>query len=174
METTLELRKLFLEVVEELKPIFPEVASIQYLVVFNERAIKRYGQCKRIGNNYFEININKKFAQHCKIEDVKNTIVHEILHSLPNGMTHKGAWIRYANLVNYKLPHYHISRTSSYEEYKNAKPIPKYIVYCPHCEGKQWGYYKAGEVVKNLLGKNYRHYRCPHCKQEDLQVKINY
>ena len=67
METTLELRKVFLEVVEELKSIFPEVTSIHYIVIFNERAIKRYGQCKRIGPNHFEININKKFAQHCNI-----------------------------------------------------------------------------------------------------------
>jgi hypothetical protein len=80
METIMELRKTFDEVVAELIPIFPEIKNINYLVIFNTRAIKRYGQCKRKGSNYFEININKAFAKHCKIEDVKNTIVHEILH----------------------------------------------------------------------------------------------
>lgn len=174
METTLELRKVFLEVVEELKPIFPEVTSIHYIVVFNTRAIKRYGQCKKLSNNYFEININKKFAQYCKIEDVKNTIVHEILHSLPNGMNHKGQWSHYANIVNYKLPHYHITRTNCYEGYAETKPVPKYIVSCPHCEGLEWKYYRASEVVKNLLGKNTRRYHCPKCKQYDLQIKVNY
>lgn len=174
MKTPLELRKVFLEVIEELKPIFPEVTSIHYITIFNERAIKRYGQCKRIGPNHFEININKKFAQHCKIEDVKNTIVHEILHSLPNGMTHKGAWLMYANKVNSLLPHYHITRTNSYEGYAETKPAPKYTVSCPHCEKAEWNYYRASEVVKNLLGKNTRGYHCPRCKRQDLQIKVNY
>lgn len=174
METILDLRKTFNEVVEELAPIFPEVKNIGYHVIFNTRAVKRYGQCKRKAYNYFEININKTFAEHCKIEDVKNTIVHEILHSLPNGGGHKGKWLQYAYKVNRLLPHYHITRTNSYEGYAENKPTPKYVVYCPHCEGKQWNYYKAGEVVKNLLGNNSRGYHCPHCKQHDLQIKINY
>ena len=171
METTLELRKVFLEVVEELKPIFPEVTSIHYIVVFNERAIKRYGQCRRLGNNYFEININKKFTQHCKIEDVKNTIVHEILHSLPNGMNHKGQWSYYANIVNYKLPHYHITRTNCYEGYAETKPVPKYVVYCPHC-GKEWKRYRKSEMVNNILKGNSRKFHCPDCKTLVL-VKSN-
>lgn len=174
METIMELKNTFTEVVDELEPIFPEVKNNTYVVIFNTRAIKRYGQCKRLGQNHYEISINKKFAQFCKREDVKNTIVHEILHSLPNGMNHKGQWSRYANMINYKLPHYHITRTSRYEGYAETKPTPKYTVYCPHCENKQWNYYKAGEVVKNLLGNNNRHYHCPCCKHEDLQVKINY
>lgn len=171
METTLELRKVFLEVVEELKPIFPEVMSIHYIVVFNTRAIKRFGQCRRLGNNYFEININKKFAQHCKIEDVKNTIVHEILHSLPNGMSHKGAWLMYANKINTLLPHYHITRTNSYEEYAKTKPEAKYIVYCPHC-GKEWKRYRKSEMVNNILKGNSRKFHCPDCKTLVL-VKSN-
>jgi predicted SprT family Zn-dependent metalloprotease len=174
METIMELRKTFDEVVAELIPIFPEIKNINYLVIFNTRAIKRYGQCKRKGSNYFEININKAFAKHCKIEDVKNTIVHEILHSLPNGMTHKGKWLMYANKINTLLPHYRITRTNSYEGYADTKPTPKYIVSCPHCEGAEWDYYRTSEVVKNLLGKNTRGYHCPRCKRQDLQIKVNY
>lgn len=174
METILELRNTFFEVIQELKPIFPEVMSIQYSIVFNDRAIKRYGQCRKLADHFYEININKKFAQHCKIEDVKNTIVHEILHSLPNGMNHKGQWSYYANIVNHKLPHYHITRTNCYEGYAETKPVPKYVVSCPHCKGIEWKYYRASEVVKNLLGKNIRGYHCPTCKQHDLQIKINY
>lgn len=172
METTLELRKTFFDVIEEIKAIFPEVMLIRYSVIFNTRAIKRFGQCKKLGNNYFEININKKFAQHCKIEDVKNTIVHEILHSLPNGMTHKGAWLMYANKINSLLPHYHITRTNSYEGYAETKPEPKYIVYCPTCE-KKWIRYKKSTMVSNIMSGNSRGFHCPDCKT-NVQVKVNY
>lgn len=171
METILDLRKTFNEVIEELMPIFPEVKNIDYLVIFNTRAIKRFGQCKRKGFNCFEININKIFAQHCKIEDVKNTIVHEILHSLPNGMTHKGAWARYANQVNYMLPHYHITRTNSYKGYAEAKPDAKYIMYCPDC-GREWKRYKKTDMITNILKGNSRGYHCPDCKTK-VKVKCN-
>ena len=94
MDKIAELRTVFEQVINELEPIFPDVKNINYQVIFNTRAIKRYGQCKRINDKSFEININKTFTEVCDIRDVKNTIVHEILHSLPNGMTHKGAWKR--------------------------------------------------------------------------------
>ena len=171
MKTTLELRTVFEQVVNELTPIFPEVKNIKYQVVFNTRAIKRYGQCKRLNDNHFEININKIFTEVCDIKDVKNTIVHEILHSLPNGMSHKGAWARYANQVNHILPHYHITRTNSYEGYAEAKPDAKYIMYCPDC-GREWKRYKKTEMITHILKGNNRRYHCPDCKTLVL-VKCN-
>ena len=171
MENIIELRTAFFEVMQELKPIFPEVMDIQYSIVFNTRAIKRYGQCKKLADHFFEISINKAFARVCDIRDVKNTIVHEILHSLPNGMTHKGAWKRYANTVNYKLPHYHITRTNSYEGYAEAKPDAKYVMYCPDC-GREWKRYKKTEMITHILKGNNRRYHCPDCKTLVL-VKCN-
>ena len=171
MKNVLELRKVFSDVIQELEPIFPEVKNIKYQVVFNTRAIKRYGQCKRINDKSFEININKTFTEVCDIKDVKNTIVHEILHSLPNGMTHKGAWARYANQVNHMLPHYHITRTNSYEGYAEAKPEAKYIMYCPDC-GREWKRYKKTEMISNILKGNSRGYHCPDCKTL-VKVKCN-
>lgn len=171
MKNVLELRTVFSDVIQELEPIFPEVKNIKYQVVFNTRAIKRYGQCKRINDKSFEININKTFTEVCDIKDVKNTIAHEILHSLPNGMTHKGAWARYANQVNHMLPHYHITRTNSYEGYAEVKPEAKYIMYCPDC-GREWKRYKKTEMITHILRGNSRGYHCPDCKTK-VKVKCN-
>ena len=171
MDKIAELRTVFEQVINELEPIFFFFLYIKYQVIFNSCAIKRYGQCKRINDKLFEISINKTFTEVCDIKDVKNTIVHEILHSLPNGMTHKGAWARYANQVNYKLPHYHITRTNSYEGYAEAKPDAKYVMYCPDC-GREWKRYKKTEMIANILKGNSRKYHCPDCKTLVL-VKCN-
>ena len=171
MKYVTELRQVFEQVINELEPMFPEVKNIKYQVVFNTRAIKRYGQCKRLNDNYFEININKTFTEVCDIKDVKNTIVHEILHSLPNGMTHKGAWARYANQVNHSFPHYNITRTNTYEGYAEAKPNAKYIMYCPDC-GRTWKRYKKTNMISNILKGNSRGYYCPDCKTK-VKVKCN-
>lgn len=169
--TTLELRKTFLEVIEELKPIFPEVTSNTYSTIFNETAKKRYGQCRRISPYHFEISINKLFAEICSINKVKNTIVHEILHALPGGMTHKGDWARYAQIVNVKLPHYHITRTNFYKEYNQAiQKDVKYIVYCPDC-GMSWKRYRKSSMVAEVMNGNKRNYHCPKCKTP-VKVKI--
>ena len=149
--TTLELRKTFLEVIEELKPIFPEVTANTYITIFNETAKKRYGQCRRISPYHFEISINKLFAEICSINKVKNTIVHEILHALPGGMTHKGDWARYAQTVNSKLPHYKITRTNFYKEYNQAiQTDVKYIQKTRRLRGSE-----IGGVIFLLFHQNF-------------------
>lgn len=165
METTNQLKNTFNEVIEELKPIFPEVENNTYVVCFNSTAKKRLGQCKRLNNNQFEININKLFAKVCPITAIKNTMVHEILHALPGGWSHKGKWIQYANIVNRRLPHYHITRLSRYKEYAEAiEDNIKYIVKCPTCTNT-WRYFRETKMISYLKNtKNNNRYSCPTCK----------
>lgn len=57
----------------------------------NTRAKSRLGQCRKIGEGLFDINISDALLK----EDVDNqitlnTIIHELLHTVPGCFTHKG------------------------------------------------------------------------------------
>lgn len=137
---------------------------------FNNRKLNTYGTCKTIKQNTkFLITLNLLYSQYGTIEQIRNTIMHEVLHSLPNGYGHKGKWKQYASIVNSKYSEYHISRTSYSKEYNLAlkeNVIPNYTLICPNCN-ETWRYQRKTKIISNLL-----HYKgkyaliCPYCKAE--------
>ena len=106
-----------------------------YEFAFNSRQLTTYGTCKTIvPNKKYLITLNLLYVQYGTIEQIRNTIMHEILHSLPNGHGHKGKWKQYANIINSKYSEYHISRTSYSKEYQlalKANIVPNYTLICP-------------------------------------------
>ena len=93
----------------------------------NTRAKSRWGQCKQVGNGIFEINISQQLLQdNISDQAAKDTILHEMLHTIDGCMGHKGKWKELAQKVNKELPQYTIKRvTSSAEkgiETKTANP----------------------------------------------------
>ena len=91
--------------------------DINYTI--NYRAKKRFGQC--CGKK--DINISSWLLEIGTDKDIKNTIIHEILHTFEDTVGHKEKWKYYANYVNDRTD-YNIERTGSiYETYYNAKII---------------------------------------------------
>ena len=93
----------------------------------NTRAKSRWGQCKQVGNGMYEINISAQLLQdNISDQAAKDTILHEMLHTIDGCMGHKGKWKELAQKVNKELPQYTIKRvTSSAEkgiETKTANP----------------------------------------------------
>ncbi len=83
----------------------------------NTRAKSRWGQCKQVGNGVFEINISEQLLQdNITDQAAKDTILHEMLHTVDGCMGHKGKWKELAELVNKKLPQYTIKRVTSSAE----------------------------------------------------------
>jgi hypothetical protein len=95
---------------------------------------------------------------------IKNTIIHELIHCLPDCNNHGKVFKYYANLINSNLG-YNISRLGNREEdYKksnvefkeNDKKSYKYKIICTNCN---YIYYR------NRLEKNFtRKYRCGLCR----------
>ncbi len=114
--------------------------NITYKV--NYRAKRRFGQCV----NKIDINISSWLLEVGVDKDIKNTIIHEILHTFEDTTGHDRKWRYYANMVNNKLG-YHIDRCNSIDKvYINANVVPpkqeihyKYKVTCDKC-GKSWKY----------------------------------
>jgi predicted SprT family Zn-dependent metalloprotease len=81
----------------------------------NTRALNRWGQCKTLPGG-FSININAILLDEKNNEQgLKNTIIHELLHSCKGCMNHGYKWNYYADKVN-RTYGYNIKRTSSCDE----------------------------------------------------------
>ena len=125
----------------------------------NTRAKKRWGMCKQVPNG-FEIEIAAVLLQDAvPLVSLKNTIIHELLHTCPDCGNHGPAWKRLADRVN-RAYGYGIRRLSSAEE-KGVAGVGggqvRYRFVCKDC----------GQVVERMRSskftRNYTRYRCGKC-----------
>ena len=129
-----KLQKLFVECLNELKSIDinlekENVGEID--ISFSKRKTKRYGCCKQeepdkstAYRNRRIIHYRKYNKHHIEIskwlmdlndEIIKNTIIHEIIHCLPDCNNHGKEFKKYCRLINEKLG-YNISRLGNKKE----------------------------------------------------------
>ena len=134
-------------------------------VRLNYRAKNRFGQCKRNNLlNRYELNFNHLiFADEADDDAVMSVIIHEILHTCKDCMTHKGEWKRLANIVNANTK-YNITRCDSYENFGIEKPKREkkhnYVFVCEKC-----GHVFIRERASKFT-RNYHYYRCGGCGGE--------
>lgn len=128
-------------------------------VTINTRAKRRWGQCVKLSNGTYTINISSRLLnEDVDIWAAKNTMAHEILHTVDGCMNHGPEWKRVANIVNSKYPNYNIKRTTSSEEKGISKSESyKFSLTCKDC-GKKYYYMKKCKAVQN-----YRIYTCGCC-----------
>lgn len=175
-----KLDKLYKECLEELKSIniinFDEIGEID--ISFAKRKTKRYGCCKQEepdkSTAYREkriIHYRKYNKHHIEISKwlmdlnddiIKNTIIHEIIHCLPDCNNHGKEFKKYSKLINEKLG-YNITRLGNKkEDYEksnlefNENQKIKYVIACENCG---LIYYRQ-RMAKNFTKK----YRCGKCK----------
>jgi len=134
-------------------------------VTINTRAASRWGQCRKRGGVYY-IDISASLLTD-DIDDMatKNTVAHELLHTIKGGMKHTGEWKAAAEKLN-AVYGYHIKRCTSSEEkgIEVAADSAKYkhIIYCTGCGAKIY-YQKDSKVVTSVKMGSTR-YRCGLCK----------
>lgn len=186
-----KLNKLFYECIKELEKIGIDILNEDKIgkidISISKRKVKRYGCCKQEepdkntvyylnGRKYF-----KKFNKHLieisswlmelNDEIIKNTIIHELIHCLPDCNNHGKEFKKYAKIINENLG-YSISRLGNKEEdYKksnlkyteNLKKY-KYKIECSKC----YQVYYRQRMAKNFFKK----YRCGKCRGK--LVLMNY
>lgn len=119
----------------------------------NYRAKQRLGQCCNKKN----INISRWLLEIGSDKDIKNTIIHEILHTFDDAVGHKARWKYYARYVNNRTD-YHITTTTDidniYKRVNEKRPLEKYEITCLGCGAV---YYKSRLQRTTLNG-----YKCGH------------
>lgn len=103
----------------------------------------------------------------------KDTIVHELLHTIPGCLTHKDKWRLHAEYVNKKLPQYSIKRAFKGNEgglkIKRKKPVYKYVLRCTKC-GQEIKRQKESKVI--MYYKNYMQRKRNSILRWGLRTKI--
>lgn len=138
-------------------PIDPEL----YLT----RAKKQFGRCESIPGGY-AISISKFFKDN-PTEEVMDTLVHEVLHTLPGCQNHGPNWKNAAAIVNRKYG-YDITRTGT-EVMANLttddiKAMRRYTVECLGCGNQLHRERKSKLITQTYL------YTCGKCGGE-LKLK---
>ena len=149
-----------------------------YTLELNNRALKRFGRCEAKSGNRYVIQINEFHNKLSPETSVMNTLIHELLHSLPQCMNHGEIWKRYANMYNraygttisrlsplegdYKIFKEEIDKQRGHTQHKNHSVYSdgKHKITCSKCN-KSWYYERAGRVVK--LAMQNKKLKCPHC-----------
>ena len=178
-----KLKELYNECVIELKSIgfdLNEDEIGQINITFSKRKNKRYGCCKQeepdktTAFRKNRIIYYKKYKKHTieiskwlmdlNDEIIKNTIIHELIHCLPECNNHGKYFKKYAKLINDKLG-YNITRVgnkkedfikSGVQEKFDDEPKSKYKIVCEKCNQT---YYRQ-RLAKNFTRK----YLCGICK----------
>lgn len=178
----IKLQKVFKECIEEMEAIDIPFGTITAVEV-NYRARSRWGQCRKSGSLY-SININADLVKDGSEKGLKETIIHEIIHTCPNCMCHTGEWKRLAILVSDCYP-YDITRTASAEDVgMSAEYIAKRTEqlsekrmgakYRFHCVG-------CGQKItrdrKSRFTEHWELYRCSRCHGKivcDSHVRVGF
>lgn len=129
------------------------VAENTYSVSFRNYTTK-FGACHRDRYNkrFFTIKLNKLMLDNCNSEQVHNTIMHEVIHSVDGCFNHQDKWKRIADLVNRNYVYSPISRvgrdtdlTNAINQYSLEKGY--YKITCDKC-GSSWTRRKKSAIVK--------------------------
>ena len=137
----------------------------------NYKAKKRLGQC---AGNKRDINISSWLLEIGLDHDIKNTIIHEILHTFKDTIGHKARWQYYAGYVNNRTD-YHITRTTSIDNiYARANKVRprremgyKYEITCEKC-GKVFYRQKMTTRVLNDFTRGNRVHK--YCGGNDFRI----
>lgn len=158
--------------ITELKNIGIEPPHITFEV--NTRAATRWGQCKKTNGRYSISIASVLVDDKAPLNGLKSTIMHEVLHTMPNCMNHGNTWQDYADRVN-KAYGYKVTRTDSYKDkgfannpLAEAHPY-KYTIKCNAC-GNEWNYRRSNNTIE-CCKRN--HATCP-CGARDFTVTTNY
>ena len=122
---------------KELDSVGVKYGSIKKFVV-NTRATSRWGNCSGNKVNGFTIQISAVLLDECNDEiGLKNTIIHELLHSCDGCMNHGPEWKKLADRVNCLLG-YNIKRCSSASEKGVVEDHRldnkhQYVIVCEKC-----------------------------------------
>ena len=116
-----------------------------------------WGLCETVAPGVFDISISEVLLQDdVSDQAAKNTIAHELLHTVDGCMNHGKYWHKLAKLVNERCPGYNVrSRTSA--EDKGIQIEYKYLLRCKGC-GTIAGRHKRSRFVEH-----YEQYICAKC-----------
>ncbi|MGF6376381.1 putative SprT family Zn-dependent metalloprotease [Clostridiales Family XIII bacterium PM5-7] len=150
------LQRLYQSSLQEVQRLGIKPSRRIHGVIVNTRAKRRLGCCKRNrvhGIEGFQIEISANVMD-CDEQQIKEVLIHEILHTCRGCFDHGKKWKLYAEMVSDAYG-YHISRTKDAPE---VQPDYQYEIRCKQC-GSVFYRVRRSKVVVSP-----EDYRCGKCK----------
>lgn len=134
------------------------IASVR----FNHRAKTFFGRCTRDRSGIFHIEIMSYLNRHRSQDEIRQTVMHEVIHTLAGCGDHGPRFQAVAEQVNQRLG-YRIATTSKLTESARENIAYKYVLKCGHCGAELKRYHRkpslspgtyhraCGEVSKGRL-----------------------
>lgn len=129
-----DLRKIYLEYVAEMKAVDIPVQD-EKIVEIKAGDMNRYlGLCNDDGYHNFTIVIRKDFLQdRCPFKELKEIVIHELIHTCPRCFSHGKTWKKYAQIMNDAYGYSLLEGKDDDSIFHKDKPILHRFV-CPKCQ----------------------------------------
>ena len=100
----ININDLLIDVINDaIKIGFPISDNLERKIYFDKDRFDRVGACYRYPYpEKYEIHLSD-YAKNAKINEIKNIIAHEVLHSSIFSMDHNYIWTLYKNMMNNKF-----------------------------------------------------------------------
>ena len=137
--------------------------KVEWIAYTARKQYSRFGMCSqdRFRPGIFVIQVNKAMQDMPEFQ-VRNTVMHELLHTCPGCFNHGPEWKHYGDMVNAKYG-YNVSRENDWE-IPGTEEHYKYRFRCTKC-GQEAKRHRASDFTIN-----YRDYRCHLCGGEFVPV----
>ena len=179
-EVTFEVNQLRYELIQKGFNVFP-IRTVK----LSTRCTKRFGLCTYHRDRYgeiVEVTITiSDICFHSTENCLRDTILHELCHAMPNGQGHRAGFQNYAKKVMRLYDNCHIDIYATREESKKKneyiKSIGKYREYkykvtCKFC-GHSYYYKKETKLIRFLkANKNTNTWHCPKCIGNAFSLEI--
>lgn len=147
-------------------PVY-EITEVKFIT-----SPRTFGKCRRT-STYTAIIFISEVCLHGLENTLRDTILHELCHAMPNTKGHDKQWKEYVSRVN-AIYGTNIKRTVNKEDsiaardYKESRY--KYAVTCKKC-GRTWGFYRKSNLVKQAMGENNYGYYCKCCGEDYFECE---
>lgn len=148
---------------DDLECIGIDLSNNAYKFKFNTSLKRVCAQCCYNQENDFTIEFNPMYVESVDVDELYDTIVHELLHSAPNCYNHGTEWKRLADIANSKL----LTNVTRCYKGTNFNPY-RYYVKCPTCNKVVYKSATKSPTWKNIYMGNTRRFHCNVCKCYDL------
>ena len=152
-----------------------DIHNQRYEARISNRFTKTLGNC-HYDSDYFEphytITLSAKWLATAEPQKIHDTIMHEVIHSMPGCMNHGPKWKGYAAKICRRYPQYTITRLSHDDNYSNYLKENnmsgcRYKLVCDTC-GQSWEKRNKTRIFKlAALGRC----ACPYCKGSKFHIE---
>ena len=154
------------QIVKECCPDFTDP-----IITFKSSKARSYwAYVERKGSNYFWIRVSDVFAEisdeTARRESLLETIIHELVHTIPKCMNHKEPWKANCSNVRKKYPQFKLDRTEDMSQFGISEKVraDKYLITCTHC-GHTWNYKRKPKWIDRA-----DYCMCPYCNNRGMEV----